>query len=377
MGHVKRSFVGIAALLTLFGSMAAAAPTVAAETQAGGPAVLVACDAGGDLAAALAAAPDGTALRVSGHCIGRFTIDKALDLRGERTGAVLDGGGLGTTLTISAGGDAEVSGVAIKGGSGKVTGPAPSTLRGGGVLVLGRLRLRDAEVVQNTLAASEVSKISTAEGAGIWNGGHLELVRVRIADNAARAFDNSGGGLWNSGDADIRGSSVKNNVASGYSGGGGGVFNQYSGMLRMRQSVIEANQASGRTGGGAGLFNAGMATLHRTDVVDNIAAGFAVAGGGVRSSGTLNLRRLQLNRNKVSSEVSGAGGGLITFGPATLTQVTISANVVTTLNSNSKPVGGGILARDAGSTQLQLVRTTVSGNSPDNCDPSAICPIAG
>src|SRR5438093_682002 len=80
----------VAVLLVLvgsFGTPAAAAP------------ILVDCGSGGDLAAALAAAPPGATIVVQGTCVGNFTLAKDVTLRGQ-SGATLDGNGSGTTLAV-------------------------------------------------------------------------------------------------------------------------------------------------------------------------------------------------------------------------------------------------------------------------------------
>lgn len=118
---------------------------------------------------------------MSGRCVGVFTVDKPLRLRGPAWSTVLDGAGQGTTLTIGENADVTVIGLTITGGSGTAVGPAPSTLIGGGVVVHGRLTLRDWTVTNNSASESSVATVDTGQGAGIWNDGWLGLDGVTVS----------------------------------------------------------------------------------------------------------------------------------------------------------------------------------------------------
>lgn len=120
---------------------------VTALVVAHGPAAagrLVAEAGGPALRAALAAAAAGdTVVAAPGLHRGAFAVGRALHLRGEE-GAVLDGGGRGTVLTVTAAG-AVVSDLAIRGSGARVltTDAAVRVEKAGGV-TLSRLVVEDA-----------------------------------------------------------------------------------------------------------------------------------------------------------------------------------------------------------------------------------------
>lgn len=114
----RRRFIAMLGATTVLGfivppfASAYAAGTVVNETQGKGYAAL---------AAALAEARDGDAIRVTGGVHrGNFIIARSISLAGE-AGATLDAGGKGTALTIRAA-DVAVEGFAIR-GSGKTDSP--------------------------------------------------------------------------------------------------------------------------------------------------------------------------------------------------------------------------------------------------------------
>src|SRR5262245_27311947 len=75
----------------------------------------------GALSSALASASDGDTLSIQGTCKGTFEIAHSLTLM-SAAGAILDGQGAGTVLTIDAGRSVVVSSLTITNGSGLVAG---------------------------------------------------------------------------------------------------------------------------------------------------------------------------------------------------------------------------------------------------------------
>ena len=100
--------------------------------------------------------------------------------------------------------------------------------------------------------------------------------------------------------------------------------------------------------GGGGLLNNGTATLTDCTVTRNI-VGFG--GGGLFNSGTLTLSGCTVSDNNTGTT---GGGGLFNRGTATLTDCTISGNT-------SGQGGGGILNAQGGGP-LALTGCTISGN---------------
>lgn len=335
---------------------------------------VVDCNAGGDLGAAILSAPIGSTLAVTGRCTGPFVVAKALVLRGvARSGvqAALDGASMGSALTVTESGDLTLIDMTVTGGTGTPVGPPPATLSGGGILNRGTVELRYVNVRANSLSATEVASVGSAQGAGIWNGGTLRLDHSRVTLNAARALGNDGGGLWNQGQAALLDSTVTENQANGLSGRGGGVANAAGATLTLRRSRIDANTASGRTGGGAGLSNRGRATLEASAVTANVQGGFSVVGGGIDNSGELLLRRVELSENLVSGSVGVSGGGLYNRGTVTLEAARIVNNeAVGTMQPGS---GGGIFNNAPADSRFSILRSVIMANKPTDCLPAALC----
>jgi len=120
------------------------------------------------LSAALTAAQPGQVLRIEGPQTGRFVIDSPLTLRGE-PGAVLDGAGTGTVLTIAADG-VQIEGLVITGSG--LSGDFWQSWGAAGVLVEG-----DRAV----LTGLQVS--GNAWGVIFRNGQGSELRDSQVSDN--------------------------------------------------------------------------------------------------------------------------------------------------------------------------------------------------
>lgn len=111
-----------------------------------------------NLQAAINSAPAGATLAVTGDCTGRFTITKNLTIAGQ--GAVLDGGGTGTTLAITKRVQVRLVGLTITGGKTSysvssvliTTAGKTSRIVGGGIFIDdgGTVRLAGATVTGNT-----------------------------------------------------------------------------------------------------------------------------------------------------------------------------------------------------------------------------------
>ena len=169
------------------------------------------------------AADSGDTIRVTGVCVGTFSVDNDLRLMGEATPAVpvptLDGDGATTVLRLSGGEKAEVvvANLTITNGSSRNGG---GVRNGAGTLVL----RGSASVYGNT---------ATSCGGGVSNRGTLRLTGASsVSGNSA---SHCGGGIFN-----VRGvvkmygtSSVVRNTARR----GGGIFND-RGIVRLKESSI-------------------------------------------------------------------------------------------------------------------------------------------
>ena len=259
-----------------------------------------------DLQGAIAAAAPGAALRISGTCVGNFTVAQDLRLFGVY-GATLDGNSTGSTLTISAG-DVKVSGLRITNGTGTdVCSP-------------------DGCIV----------------GGGIDNHGALTLVRSSVDGNSA---SNLGGGIFNDVGATstIVGSRVSGNTGSF---AGGGIRNL--GTVVLWRSTVDGNTAQA----GGAIINNGSVTITRSMVRDNVATD--LFGGAIINNGTLTINRSTLSGN--SAPAAGGYGGAITnqIGTVSITDSVVSGNSATAL-------GGGIMGQTDGA--VILTRSSISENS--------------
>jgi hypothetical protein len=162
-------------------------------------------------------------------------------------------------------------------------------------------------------------------GGGILNSrGTTTLYRSTVTGNTA----DSGAGISNdSGRLILNLTSVNDNTTRTGGGGGGGVYND--GALDMQSSVIRHNHAN--TDGG-GLYNGQGGSTETVDsTVDLNTAGSR--GGGVYNALD---GRLLLQRTSVTLNSAASGGGIFDVGP---------------------------------SSRVNLIASTVSGNTPNNCVP--------
>lgn len=168
-------------------------------------------------------------------------------------------------------------------------------------------------------------------------------------------------------------------VRNGFATDGGGIAS--TGTLRMFNCEVRNNHASGR---GGGLFiGAGSYSLFDTTIAENFATN---EGGGIEDLGTAPST---ITRSRIVSNISsGAGAGIrhVSGQPLTIDYSTISGNTAATTNivigggiasqgatlninystisGNKSHFGGGIYVANLGaSTKLNLVGSTVTGNT--------------
>ncbi|MGI8329123.1 hypothetical protein ACRYCC_04105 [Actinomadura scrupuli] len=167
---------------------------------------------------------------------------------------------------------------------------------------------------------------TTSVGGGIRNAGTLVLNFVTLSGNTATA--NNGGGLHNTGVAVLVRTHLAANSNQGPGGDGGGIYND--GTLTLLESRLTGNVAT-RNGGGI-YTTAG----HTTRVIQSSISGNSAAnlGGGLYNLGTTSLDRSVVALNQAVGNNT-AGGGIF-----------------------NAAVGG-----------VTLSRSSVTKNSPDNCQP--------
>jgi hypothetical protein len=258
--------------------------------------IVVNCNAdAGALAGALASASDGDTLAIQGICKGTFEIAHNLTIAGA-TGAILDGQGVGTVLTVDAGRTVVASFLTITNGGGLVAG-----IRNNG----GTLTLSNSLVSGNR---ATVGQFQNGVG-GIFNqGGRVALTNSTVSGNSASAsvpFDTAVGGILNScclSRVTLTNSTVSGNSASSPSDAFGGILNSGSGSaVILTNSTVSGNNASAPGGPSA----------------------FSVAVGAVSNSGgSLTVTSSTLSGNSVSEPNGGFSppvAGISNFFGGTLT----------------------------------------------------------
>jgi hypothetical protein len=297
------------------------------------------------LQAAVDAASAGDTLKVKGTCYGDTTIGKSLTIVGQSNPgfgqATLNGGNIGSVVTVNEGVTVAITGLTITGGNGSQQPCGPDCGMGGGIFNKGSLTLTKSTVTGNTAGYG---------GAGIDNGfeGSDRPRPVTMIINSTVTGNRSsytGGGIRNTdGSVSLTNSTVSDNAAT-Y---GGGIENdEGSGSVSLTNSTVTGNTAGCppsdfcSSGGGGGIDNGeGSITLTNSTVSNNTVVeggkyDHAVEGGGIFNPGSVALNG--------SSSVTGNrapvhGGGIF----------------------NSKRSGGGTVSYGIGWTG------TVSGNIPDD-----------
>jgi CSLREA domain-containing protein len=179
------------------------------------------------------------------------------------------------------------------------------------------------------------------------------------------ALSEDGGGILNagSGTMNITNCTLRNNTT----GSAGGAVANSTGTVAITNCTLERNAAAA----GGAIRNSGTLNITRSIVRLNFAAGYG--GGGVSNGGTLAVTDTTIADNRaISSDYRdrGLGGGILSVGPLTLANSTISGNSARGLDAvrgslTSEAFGGGIY----GSGNINIVNCTISGNRAEggNC----------
>jgi outer membrane protein OmpA-like peptidoglycan-associated protein len=281
---------------------------------------------------------------------------------------------LGSKLTIS-----DYAGVTID-------GPGPGTLKidGAGNHQIFYINASD----RNPFPPVTISGLTMADGnSGATPGGAIDVSR-----DAALSLNNDvisgstsnadGGGVFSHGSLSVTDSTITGNTASD----GGAITEAYS-HIAVKDSQLTHNQAT-RFGGGAIAAYLGSLSLTGTTVSQNTSAG---VGGGILSFTEYGTT---IKDSTLSGNTAGAGGGLFVgqpeaykYNPLTVANSTISDNQAqdgagidissdaqlspttithSTLSGNqagSKSFGGGLLIEGNVDSAIDVVDSTISGNS--------------
>jgi hypothetical protein len=195
----------------------------------------------------------------AGIIVGASTLSlRHITVDGNRVDAHVaatdDNGPSGGAFEID--GSATIEHVRFTGNVTSVTSRAGTAEATGALGVFGQdapTRIVDSVVDANTVTATATGGAAIVEGAGVVNGGLLELRDVRIADNAATASGPSGfvrgGGIWN-----------------------GALFGPPPVELTLAHTTVTRNTLSAGPGlavQGAGLFTEFAVTLDRSRIERN------------------------------------------------------------------------------------------------------------
>ncbi len=175
-------------------------------------------------------------------------------------------------------------------------------------------------------------------------GGMLRLSNISLQNGSTAGL---GGGIQNAGTLQLNRVAFSGNTA----GNGGGLANASTGTATVTGTLMDGNTTTGV--GGGGIINSGTLTLIGSTLARNTAP---INGGGLntQASGVSRIIHSEFTRN-VSG---GLGGAISNLGTTSL------AGAVVRMNRGSS--GGGIAT---GNSNVTLVASVVTANTPDNCNP--------
>ncbi|MDQ4121516.1 MAG: carboxypeptidase-like regulatory domain-containing protein [Acidobacteriota bacterium] len=203
----------------------------------------------------------------------------------------------------------------------------------------------------------------------IASGAAVEISNLSVI----RGFvgESSGGCISNLGSLTLTNAVVRDCEA--VLGNGGGIYS--SGTLNISGSSIYNNNATGGflSGDGGGIYNqGGTASINNSTVRDNQADN---SGGGIANdSGTVNITRSTIGSATPlgSNRAGNSGGGIFNVdGTTNLTNSTISGNFATNF-------GGGYYGfSDIGTSTLTATQTTIANNQASNGGGIAVSAAVG
>jgi predicted outer membrane repeat protein len=234
--------------------------------------------------------------------------------------------------------DTDVQTIVVPAGTYVLTNPTEGLGAGGNIVLEGAgrdLTIIDGNNNVGVLSvtsgvAVEISSLTIthgedASGAGIFNQGNLVLTDVAVSNNYADV--GSGGGIRNFGSLTLEHVQLSGNTAEE---NGGGIDNvDFSGAtLTMSDSTLYRNRSLDTTGlkTGGGIYNgSGCSVIVKRSTFEGNSA---PAGGGIYSTGSVQLTNVTFYANK-GTTTGGAGGAAIynnSPGQLWLWNVTIASN---------------------------------------------------
>ena len=305
----------------------------------------------------------------------RFAMNTATGDFGAGGAILTDGGDTSVLFTEIVQNEATDSG----GGMAQIGGTVDlSGVNGSGNTVFSDLSRGGFLSLTNTLADVELSRFAfNSAGDAVGNDGlggaiHADQATVLAISDAVLAdnFAFNGGGLFNEGDATVLRSTVHFNEAAGR---GGGILS--SNALFVERSDVSSNSA---TDGGGIAQTAGTVDIVNTILSDNFAnSGGAINVGPSGLSLTVALSTITGNGAANGGGINFGGGQLDVFGSVLFANtatglgggIRMSIGMATLADTSifsNDAAGGGGLHAGAGTTTTLLGVTTIAGNFPDD-----------
>ncbi len=153
-------------------------------------------------------------------------------------------------------------------------------------------------------------------------------------------------------------------ITNGFDAGGGGIYNDHS-MLTVSNCTISGNSAGGN--GGGGIYNDGQSGSATLVIVNSTLGGNSSygGGGGILNEGEAGGATLEIVNSTLNGNSARNGGGLYSDGEDHGNNLVRIFN--STVSSNSANTGGGIFNDgELGSATMEIVNSTLSGNSATN-----------
>ena len=217
----------------------------------------------------------------------------------------------------------------------------PATVNDGLPIITGHISLVGGA---NTVISRDVDALTRFRILDVGTAGTLGLTSVSVRNGSTAGL---GGGIQNAGTLMLNQVTLSGNTA----GNGGGLANSAGATANVFNTLFDGNTTTGV--GGGGIINSGALALSGSTLSGNSAP---INGGGLntQSAGTS-----RINLSTFVHNVSGGlGGGMSNLGATSLN------NTQVRLNTGSS--GGGIAT---GNNNVTLRGSTVSNNTPDNCNP--------
>jgi hypothetical protein len=196
----------------------------------------------------------------------------------------------------------------------------------------------------NTVIRRGTAALSAFRVLEVASGASLLVSNLSIRNGSTAGL---GGGILNAGTLRIRNVTFLGNKA----GNGGALSNSAGGTASLDNATMSGNTTTGV--GGGGIINFGTVTLTQSSLSGNRVP---INGGGLNTQpgGITHVVQSQI----VNNVAGGLGGGISNLGTTTISGSSVRFN---------KGSGGGGIA--TGNTNVTLKTSTVTSNTPDNCNP--------